>query len=72
MDYNWIISEVAAHAYHVTSDMYPDWLIKAVALRHISAIEPLQCTIVYTGDYNCLGEVNILVNITPLLPKIQW
>ena len=24
----------------------------------------------FTGDYNCLGEVNILV-ITPLLPRIQ-
>ena len=27
-------------------------------------------TIVLTGDYNCLGEVDILV-ITPLFPRIQ-
>ena len=27
-----------AHAYHATSDIYPDWLIK---VRHISTVEPL-------------------------------
>jgi hypothetical protein len=37
-------------AYHVTSDIYPDWLIKVVANESIT-IEPLQCTIVFTGDY---------------------
>jgi hypothetical protein len=30
-------------------------------MRHISTIEPVQCTTVLTGDYKCLGEVNILV-----------
>ena len=30
-------------------------------MRRISNIEPLQCNIVYTGDYKCLGEVNILL-----------
>jgi malate/lactate dehydrogenase len=39
-------------------------------MRHISTIEPLQCTIVFSEDYKCLGEVDILV-ITPLLPRIQ-
>jgi hypothetical protein len=41
-------------------------------MRHISTIEPLQYTVVFsdTGDYNGLGEVNILV-ITPLSPRMQ-
>jgi hypothetical protein len=39
-------------------------------MRYISTIEPLQYTDVFTGDYKCLGGVNILV-IIPLLSRIQ-
>ena len=37
--------------------------------KSLAGVLLVQCTRVFTGDYKCLGEVNILV--TPLLPRIQ-